>query len=70
MFVSSIVLTALAISLVGQGIRALQEGGLVGLSTLPLPSLPTLGLYPTAQGLLAQVPRHRPHARPQGDSAV
>ncbi|MEO6950441.1 MAG: FTR1 family protein, partial [Polyangia bacterium] len=55
MLVSSIILTALAISLVGQGVRALQEGGLVGLSTLPLPSLPTLGLYPTVQGLLAQL---------------
>ena len=32
MLVSSIVLTALAISLVGQGVRALQEGGYVSLS--------------------------------------
>ncbi len=55
MLVSSVILTALAISLVGQGVRALQEGGLVGLSSVPLPSLPTLGLYPTAQGLLAQL---------------
>jgi high-affinity iron transporter len=55
MMVSSIVLTALAISLVGQGVRAFQEGGVVGLSTLPLPSAPALGLYPTVQGLLAQL---------------
>ena len=55
MLASSVSLTALAISLVGQGVRALQEGGLVGLSTLALPSLPTLGLYPTVQGLLAQL---------------
>jgi high-affinity iron transporter len=55
MLVSSIVLTALAISLVGQGIRALQEGGYLALTSLPLPSLPALGLYATRQGLLAQI---------------
>jgi len=55
MLVSSIVLTALAISLVGQGIRALQEGGYLALTSLSLPSLPALGLYATRQGLLAQL---------------
>jgi len=55
MLVSSIVLTALAISLVGQGVRALQEGGFVGLHMLALPSLPALGLYATTEGLLSQL---------------
>ena len=54
MMVSSVVLTVLAISLVGQGVRALQEAGAVGLSSLSLPSLPTLGVYPTLEGLAAQ----------------
>ena len=39
----------------GQGVRAFQESGLLGLRTLPLPALPALGLYPTAQGLGAQL---------------
>jgi high-affinity iron transporter len=55
MLVSSIVLTALAISLVGQGVRALQEGGYLALTSVPLPSLPALGVYATRQGLLAQI---------------
>jgi high-affinity iron transporter len=55
MLASSVVLSALAISLVGQGVRALQEGGLVGLSSLAWPRLPALGLYPTVQGLGAQL---------------
>ena len=54
MLVSGVVLTVLAISLVGQGVRALQEGGFVGLTAVAAPSLPALGLYATAQGLLAQ----------------
>lgn len=55
MLVSSLVLTVLAISLVGQGVRALQEGGILGLHPIAFPRLPVLGLYPTAQGLGAQL---------------
>ena len=55
MLVSSVVLTGLAISLVGQGVRALQEAGIVGLTSLSLPSLPALGLFPTVQGLGGQL---------------
>jgi high-affinity iron transporter len=56
MMVSSVLLTAIAVSLVGQGVRALQEGGYLHLSPLPpsVPSLPTLGLYATWEGVLAQ----------------
>ena len=54
MLASSVLLTALAISLVGQGIHALQEGGYVHLTPLRWPSLPSVGLYGNAQGLLAQ----------------
>jgi high-affinity iron transporter len=54
MLVSSVLLTALAISLVGQGIKALQEGGYIALSPLPLPAVSILGMYPTVQGLVVQ----------------
>src|SRR5205823_2066186 len=48
--------TLLSVSLVGQGIRALQEGGYLGLTPLGegVPSLPSLGLYATAEGLAVQ----------------
>ena len=57
MVVSGVLLTALAISLVGQGVRALQEGGYVALSPLAAfgQGLPTLGLYPTIEGLATQL---------------
>ncbi|HZS35413.1 MAG TPA: FTR1 family protein [Polyangia bacterium] len=57
MLVSSVLLTGIAISLVGQGVRALQEGGYLHLSPLPfaMPSVPVLGLYATVEGLAAQL---------------
>lgn len=56
MLVSGILLTAIAISLVGQGVRALQEGGWVHLQPLPPSvSLPVLGIYPSVEGVLSQV---------------
>jgi high-affinity iron transporter len=53
---SSVLLTAIAVSLVGQGVRALQEGGYLHLSPLPpgVPSAPVLGLYATVEGVAAQ----------------
>jgi high-affinity iron transporter len=54
MAASSVLLTILAISLVGQGIRSLQEGGYLSLTSLPLPSVPQLGLFASAEGLLVQ----------------
>jgi high-affinity iron transporter len=54
MLVSSILLTALAISLVGQGVRALQEGGYVAASPIGVPSVPLLGVFGTAQTVTAQ----------------
>jgi high-affinity iron transporter len=47
-------LCGLSVVMVGEGIRALQEAGLVGLHTLELPQLPSLGVFATAEGLLAQ----------------
>ena len=51
---SSMVLALLAIALVGRGVRALQEGAFVGVTPVPFAGLPSLGLYPTVEGLAAQ----------------
>lgn len=53
---SSILIAVLAVVLIGKGISALQEAGWV--ATTPWPAAPRvelLGLYPTAQGVLAQI---------------
>jgi high-affinity iron transporter len=55
MLASSVLLTALAVSLVGQGIHALQEGGYLSLTPLHAPSLPSIGLYANLQSLLIQL---------------
>jgi len=57
MLASGVLLTALAISLVGQGVRALQEGGYVPLSPIAGmgAGLPSVGLYPTVQGVATQL---------------
>src|SRR5262249_47691651 len=55
MMVSSIVLTVLAVSLVGQGIRALQSGGYMPLTPVSFPTVTSLGIFPTLEGLLAQL---------------
>jgi high-affinity iron transporter len=54
MLVSSVILAALALALVGRGVRALQEGGYIGLTPLGWPELPWLGLYASREGLMAQ----------------
>lgn len=57
MVASGLLLTALAISLVGQGVRALQEGGYLPLTPIGNASggLPSLGVYPTVEGLGTQL---------------
>lgn len=57
MVTSGLLLTALAISLVGQGVRALQEGGYLPLTPIGNAhgGLPSLGVYPTVEGLGTQV---------------
>jgi high-affinity iron transporter len=54
MLASSAVLAALAVMLVGKGVRAMQEAGVMSASDVGFPDVPTLGVYGTAQGLLAQ----------------
>jgi high-affinity iron transporter len=55
MLASSVLLAALSIALVGRGVRALQEGGFIALSPVRMPDLSVVGIYPTLQGLLAQL---------------
>jgi high-affinity iron transporter len=57
MVASGLLLTALAIALVGQGVRALQEGGYVSLTPIGNAhgGVPSLGLYPTVEGLGIQL---------------
>jgi high-affinity iron transporter len=57
MVASGVLLTALAIALVGQGVRALQEGGYLPLTPIGNASggMPSLGLYPTIEGLGTQL---------------
>jgi len=52
---SSILLAALAVIFAGSGIAALQEAGVLPLSQLELPAVPALGIYPTLQGIGAQL---------------
>jgi high-affinity iron transporter len=53
---SSILMAALAVILAGKGVAALQEAGLLDVRPLgSLPRIELLGLYPTREGLLAQV---------------
>ena len=52
---SSALIAVLAVVLTGKAISALQEAGLVGVTPLAAaPRVEILGLYPTAEGLLAQ----------------
>ncbi|EAR22082.1 FTR1 family protein [Nitrococcus mobilis] len=52
---TSIVLLVLSVILLGKGIAALQEGGTIGAFYLSVPTIDWLGIYPTIQGLAAQL---------------
>lgn len=53
---SSALLAVLAVVLVGKGIAALQEAGMIGVSPLEvMPRIPVLGIFPSWQPMLAQV---------------
>jgi high-affinity iron transporter len=54
MLASSLWMALLSFVLVGNGVHALQEAGVVSWSTLTWPNLPLLGLYPTVETLSAQ----------------
>jgi high-affinity iron transporter len=53
---SSILIAILAVVLAGKGIAGLQEAGVLGVTPWPaIPRIPLLGLFPTREGLLAQL---------------
>lgn len=52
---TSIVLLVLSVILLGKGIAALQEAGVISAFYLNVPTIDWLGLYPTMQGVSAQV---------------
>ena len=52
--VTSIVLLVLSVILLGKGIAALQEAGMISAFYLAVPTVDWLGVYPTIQGVLAQ----------------
>ena len=51
----SVLMAILAVVLAGKGIAALQEAGALPVGPLDLPAIPSLGLYPTWQGVLTQL---------------
>jgi high-affinity iron transporter len=53
--VSSAFLAVLAVVFAGQGIGALQEAGAVNATLIDFPRIPSLGIFPTVQSLLAQL---------------
>lgn len=52
--VSSGMVAILAFVLVGKGINALQEAGVINITPIPMPRIDLLGIYPTMQSILAQ----------------
>lgn len=54
MIFSSVLLAGLSVVLLGKGVRSLQEAGWIAATELAVPHVPSLGLYGTTQGLLAQ----------------
>lgn len=52
---SSILMAILAVVLTGKGIAAVQEAGWLPAELVSLPRIEWIGLYPTLQGVLAQV---------------
>ena len=48
-------MAVLAVVLAGKGIAALQHAGKLPVGPLDLPAIPSLGVYPTWQGVLTQL---------------
>lgn len=55
MLASSVLLAALAIMMVGKGVRALQEAVVLPAHALGIPDFPTFGIFATREGLAAQL---------------
>lgn len=53
--VNSFIMFILAVTFSGHGVAALQKAGLVSATSIPLPSIELLGIYPTVETALAQL---------------
>jgi high-affinity iron transporter len=53
--ISAILMAVLAVVLAGKGVAALQEAGWLSLTLVKAPRIELLGMYPTLQGLVAQL---------------
>ena len=53
--ISSWLIAVLAVVLGGKGIAALQEAGWLSVSSIDFPRIAPLGIYPTLQGMAAQL---------------
>ena len=53
--ISSVLISVLAVALAGKGIAALQEAGWLSVSVIEFPRFALLGIYPTMQGVAAQL---------------
>ncbi len=53
--VSSALITVLAVVLIGKGVAALQEAGLLDITPVSAPRIDLLGVYPSQQTLMAQL---------------
>ncbi len=53
--ISAILMSVLAVVLAGKGVAALQEAGWLSLTLVKAPRIELLGMYPTLQGLVAQL---------------
>ncbi|MDR6984172.1 high-affinity iron transporter [Rheinheimera pacifica] len=52
---TAVLMIVLAVVMVGKGVVALQEAGAMPISPLQLPTISWLGVYPTVQGIAAQL---------------
>jgi high-affinity iron transporter len=52
---TALLMIVLAMVMVGKGVMALQEAGIMAVSQLQLPTVSWLGIYPTIQGITAQL---------------
>ncbi|KAA3644272.1 MAG: cytochrome C, partial [Proteobacteria bacterium] len=52
---TALVLLLLAFVIMGKGVAALQEAGAVGVYYINIPTLDWFGIYPTLQGVAAQL---------------
>ncbi len=54
MLASSVFLALLSLVLIGKGVRALQESGVLSIHALSWPELPALGVFGTTEGMVGQ----------------